>query len=534
MDPEVPRNQHTFVQSTIIEVLSAAVCQLVGIDPVDPSTPCLDINPVTHKLGYATSNIGEDGKPKVGGMLGATSNMIAVLYTPTVGTSAYVSYLGDNFGIVKTAHAATGSEGFNALKPVIELWKLMLDIAYILLVFAFILIGLGIMLRVRIDPRTVMTIQNQIPRVIICILLITFSYAIAAFLIDMMWVTTYVGINAITQRAEFNPPASGDNPPKRLSQKATETLLETPLVFVSQVFHTKGGGFANVANNGIIHLTSEVAHGAGLVVEGIIKDLLGVNEGDGCFKINHFGPIPTSLPKVNIGACMANFIGFLFRIAILLVILIVLLVALFRIWFTLLKAYVFILIYVITAPIWIVMGLLPGRPLGFEKWLRALFANVAVFPMTVLLLVLARVFMDVFKNADPTQSFVPPLVGNPNLKGFGAFLAFGVILMAPTFLNVLRDALKTPGTKHGAAIAAGIAAGAAAPRALSGATWNRLTRKHNYQTGEEAGAFRKWAVGNPNVGADGKVDKSAMNKFAQLRYRLLNPLLEGVKPGEKK
>ena len=44
-----------------------------------------------------------------------------------------------------------------------------------------------------------MTIQNQIPKIIISLILVTFSFAIAGFLIDLMWVSIYVVINLMSQ-----------------------------------------------------------------------------------------------------------------------------------------------------------------------------------------------------------------------------------------------------------------------------------------------------------------------------------------------
>src|SRR5438105_3140032 len=61
-DENVPHNQHTYTQSLMIEVLSAVICQLSGIDPVDPGTPCLGINTQTNKLGYASSPVDQNGK----------------------------------------------------------------------------------------------------------------------------------------------------------------------------------------------------------------------------------------------------------------------------------------------------------------------------------------------------------------------------------------------------------------------------------------------------------------------------------------
>src|SRR5581483_2559066 len=118
-----------------------------------------------------------------------------------------------------------------------------------------------------------------------------------------------------------------------------------------------------------------------------------------------------------------------------------------------------VLIYVITGPLWIVASLLPGNPLGFGKWIRSLFVNLAVFPATAILLIFARIVMEMFKNTpDPNNTFIPPLIGNPNMQAFGTLGALGAILMAPTMLNQLRESLKVPGNKNGAAIAAGLGA----------------------------------------------------------------------------
>src|SRR3989338_11081239 len=118
------------------------------------------------------------------------SNMISMLYAPPIHTSDYFQSLANNFGIVKNANAQTKGTGFDGLKPLQNLWEAFRNIVYLLFVIVFVVIGLAIMLRIKIDPRTVMTIQNQIPKIIIGILLVTFSFAIAGFLVDIMWILT--------------------------------------------------------------------------------------------------------------------------------------------------------------------------------------------------------------------------------------------------------------------------------------------------------------------------------------------------------
>src|SRR5664279_4726537 len=239
---DVPGNLHTFTQSVLIEVLSATVCALSGIDPINPDQSCLGIDLKTHKLGYEPAEA--KNKKEIGVLLGIETDMISYLYTPPTSSSTYFQNLADNFGIVKTTHAQTNGYGYDGLQPILPLWKAVLNIAYLFLVLIFVLIGLGIMLRIKIDPRTVMTIQNQLPRIVICILLITFSYAIASVMIDAMWVSTYVAINTLTK---FQNPQVHST--EKLSQAATKGLYQTPITFVNNIFNTDTANSNNTAIN---------------------------------------------------------------------------------------------------------------------------------------------------------------------------------------------------------------------------------------------------------------------------------------------
>ena len=526
-ESDVPQNSHTYTQTVLIDILSAISCQIVGIDPTDTSKSCLTVNPETHKIGYAPQ---QDGQ--LGGVIGVLTDQIGVLYTAPAGSGQYVSYMASNFGIVKPAVAANTAKqdctrvgqdpkegvGFCSLQPIFELWKTSLNVAYFILVLVFIFIGVAVMLRIKIDPRTVMTVQNQIPRVVICILLITLSYAIAGFMIDMMWTGTYVGINAIASgkndvllpgcggggnnedNAESKPDGasgylSGDpTNPRRLSAIATSKLLDTPISYFNQVFHSNDDGVGNcdsVQNGfsgGIFHVTQAVSHAIGGLVRDVITQLLGqrdcnpVKAGFQAITGGLFGggEIKDCASKV-----LSSVFGFLANIISWLIILCAILISLFRVWFKLIQAYIHILFYVIAAPIWIAMGLIPGRPLGFENWMRNLFANMAVFPLTAFLFVAARVFLDAFNVQDstrvnPNSSFIPPLVGNPNMEVFGTLLAFGVVLMAPGLLDLLKEKMKAQGTKIGGLAAASMGAAVGAATAVPKRQWANLTAKDQY------------------------------------------------------
>lgn len=508
-DNNVPQNQHILTQAVLIEVLAAIGCQLSGIDLVSPSKACLGINPQTEKLGF-TQQPTADGQPQVGGLLGVAAKGIGIMYTPTYSTGDYVNYMAGNFGIAKSAYAA---DGFTALNPVLGLWQATRNIAYFLLTVAFIFIGIGVMLRIRIDPRTVMTVQNKIPDVIIAIILITFSYAFSGLMVDLMWTTTYIGINTIT--AQANPEISdcSNNTQPTLNSKATGDLLESPLYFVDTIFLTETCGVAggDLLDSGIVDLAFKV----GIEVAGLEEDLLlaliGVDPNEGSCSLSEWvDEIPVvgaitgggekNCPRIFFG----NIFGFFASILWFIILFIVIIITLFRIWFELLKAYAVTLMYVILGPIFIVMGLLPKKPLGFERWIRVSFANLVIFPATVVMLVLARAFMWLFSAnnttaagvqegaayaqgaIDPLTRFVPPLVGAPNLEGFGALLGFAVLLMTPQVTSLIKEKLSVPPLKQAAAIGAAIAAGRATAAAPVQKSWQHVNRR-NPQTGAPLG-----------------------------------------------
>ena len=205
-DSDVPQNFHTYSQNVFIEILTSISCMLTGYDPLNQNGKCLGINPYTHKVGYV-----EGG----GGAIGIVGNMISMTFNIPVSSTAYVRDVASNFGITKTSYAEITDEGqggsttvnsnigygYTGLKPVLAVWKIFRNLIYLLLVLLFIIIGLGIMFRINIDARSVMSIQNQLPKIIIGIILVTFSYAIAGFVVDMMYVSMYLIYYLFTQQA---------------------------------------------------------------------------------------------------------------------------------------------------------------------------------------------------------------------------------------------------------------------------------------------------------------------------------------------
>lgn len=102
---------------------------------------------------------------------------------------AYATNLAEKFAPVSTVKAQDSEGyGFTAASAVKTIWAGVRNVSYSLLVLATIVIAFMIMFRVKLSPQVVISIQSAIPKLVIAMVLITFSYAIAGFLIDIMYV----------------------------------------------------------------------------------------------------------------------------------------------------------------------------------------------------------------------------------------------------------------------------------------------------------------------------------------------------------
>lgn len=514
---DVPNNPHYATQSTIIEIMSALTCQLSGIDPINPKQSCLGVDQATGKIGFIPQE-----QAKAGGAIGVMGNMISMLYTPPLHTGDYFQNLAQNFGIAKPAIAQQTGAGFEGLRPLMGLWTAFRNVVYLIFVIVFVVIGVAIMLRIKIDPRTVMTIQNQIPKIIIGILLVTFSYAIAGFLIDMMYTSIYLVGNIITSSdskktinsgtvqniaAASNPfraiealmdansiiavPNLAWKPAEAVSEPIAELFNNPP----GQMIMGIAGGFLGSKLRTATSSTANSIVGIGQTIVGIggmffppinaVKPAAQflAKAGELLSKADTFtkkvgGPATQQgvfyknpklltdsiggLVGVVAGVTLTKQIsGLIISIIIFLVILITLLFALFRLWFVLLKAYISILLDVVFAPFWIIGGIIPGSPISITGWLKDIIANLVVFPAVIAMFLLGKVFIYAFTTGDKANNFVPPLIGSRiDSETLGAIIGLGIILITPNILNVIKTAIKAPKTDVGAGKAIGVGLGA--------------------------------------------------------------------------
>jgi hypothetical protein len=338
--------------------------------------------------------------------LGAIAMGIDTMYTyPPADIAYWIRDTGTTLGFIpRQVYAQQAGIGFRGLEPLLPVWKAFRNIAYLLLALAMIVVGFLVMMRKQIDPKTVVTVQNSLPRIVIALILITFSYAIVGLMIDIMYLVMAF-LSVVVQGA-----MPGGNP-----------------------------AGINYANPGIWDFTNSV-FGPAINLNPLAN--LGNSKDIGQFAKNLIGGALFTITGV----------GFLFQF----IVLLAFLFAYIRLLFLLLNCYIQILLGVLTGPLQILMDVFPGAN-GFTTWMKNIFSNLAVFPVTGFMLMLGNAIgqnLNTNTKALWTPPFLPqyigslqlPLLGDVSLGGMGGLaemlITLGIVLAIPNIANGLKESLK--------------------------------------------------------------------------------------------
>lgn len=154
----------------------------------------INITITTGIIGCLSENCPKETRS---GAAGVTSQLITTLFSnPPASGVAYMAGILNDFGIIKPAYAQTGV-GFEAFAPILPLWRAFRNIAYTMFVFVFIITGFAIMFKAKMSPQVTVTIQSALPKIVVSLLLVTFSYAIAGLLVDLSYVLYFVVLRGI-------------------------------------------------------------------------------------------------------------------------------------------------------------------------------------------------------------------------------------------------------------------------------------------------------------------------------------------------
>jgi hypothetical protein len=329
--------------------------------------------------------------------LGNIAMAIGAMYSnPPADLALWVRNTGQTLGFIPHQAYAQGV-GFSGLSPLLPVWRAIRNMSYLLLALAMIIVGFMVMLRKKIDPKTVVTVQNSLPRIVIALILITFSYAIVGLMIDIM----YILISFVTILIQTSLPGPKLIFPINYTTGGLWDLFQA--VFQQVSFISPTATLGNAIGTGDWQVAADA----------IGSSLLWV------FTLGGLG------------------LGPLFQI----IIAIAYLIAFIRILFMLLGSYVQIILAVITGPLQILADVFPGSE-GFSNWLKGLAANLLIFPITIALLVFGN---SLSQHLGEERLWVPPmLIQSVDITGLTkALITLGIIWAIPNIARGAKEAFKT-------------------------------------------------------------------------------------------
>jgi hypothetical protein len=356
----------------------------------------VDNNLTTHvdnSLKYSATSIylnlmGDEDYGEIA-LVPALGKSVAYLFSnPPATTEQYFAYLMNSagIGIAQPAYAQVGGLGFSSLLPILDTWAKFRNLAYLFFVIVFVVIGFMIMFRQKIGSQTVVTVQQAIPQIIISLLAVTFSFAIAGLLIDLMYLSMYL-LLAIFTTDSYSPTAY-----------TTDNLF----IIGGRLLFSGTGEVANVINAFVL---STIEFGGLKEVIGVIGSLTG---------------------------------AVVFAIAVA--------IGLFRLFFELLQTYIAILISIITAPIALMMGAIPGRS-HFGTWIKGLIGNLAAFPTVLFVLLIYDNLTKSTLTSPGGGGFLPPYIGGSGAgQTVQGLISIGIIIILPT---IVKESKKVFGASGG-------------------------------------------------------------------------------------
>lgn len=423
-----------------------------------------------------------------GGILGATGNLIGGLYMyPPVSTSKYLASIGQNLGIVKEAHAqGVFGSGASVLDPVLALWQISRNISYLTMIIIFVVIGLMVMFRNRINPQTVITAQAALPGLIIGLILITFSYFFASLLTDFAFIGTDVVGYYFSLAPQVSPTGNTSLAQRSNDQSAISIFSE--LIDKQKVEdyntaantvlkHFEDRGFAslsplNIVRFGAAFINAQYTQLIGPIAAGPVAV--------GCGIIASFAPGLSVVGKLGagleaagpcasignaVGQIVGNTAGGIYALgftdrsigfSLFLLAVIILIFSLIRLMIRLIQNYLAIIFLTISAPFTFLAASLPGRQGLATNWVLNMFCNVLSFPAVFAVFyfvayllgrdnitehAIHRDLLGITGAASIAGAQSLPLFGGLDLSLIRTLLAFGALVATPSIPDIVCRAI---------------------------------------------------------------------------------------------
>lgn len=322
-----------------------------------------------------------------------------ISFSPPASAINEVKIVAQRLNILSPVYAqGTGYQRLSMANSLIRpLWTATRNIAYLIATVLIIASGFMVMLRTRISPQLSVTVQMIIPRIVITLFLVTFSFAIAGFVIDLAFVAigAFLGFISLTQAG------------------AGITIIQDLPTAIAQLT----GGF-----DFVWHFLSL------WIILSIILIVLAVVAGIA------FGLATGGFVVLIIGFILGFFIWSLYVWG--------------RILGQLVVAFITLNLLIIAGPIMIIFDILPTSSGGFKKWLLCLIGNSSVFVMYAILAVIGDLAFNIrvipgFAETPrlwADNPLVMPVFVYPSNNIFISYLVFmGFMTIVPNIVASVRN-----------------------------------------------------------------------------------------------
>lgn len=342
----------------------------------------------------------------------------------------YIYNTSKRLSIIPTVNAQ--GFGYGALNPIQEYWKGARDIAFALIVLVTIVFSFMIMFRIKLNPQTVISVQSALPKIVVALILVSFSYAISGFMIDLMYLAGGI-IALLIKTAGFS----------------TNEVVDIYTYIIPQMSNTGGLWiFFYMVGYFILFLVAALLNFISLAVAGAGNLLLGT--------------ILTIIMIVMLLWCLLLVFWYAIKIP----------------W-VLIKNLISIYVSIVFSPLQFLAGAVSPQA-GFGPWFKKLLAELLVYPLTGAAFYISWKFLlqsmsfalkglsnfggilDIINN---TMSFfgygdlfntfwVPSIIGTGDvIAGFLFLIAsFGIVVGIPKLPDLLKSIILGAKFDYGSAI----------------------------------------------------------------------------------
>jgi hypothetical protein len=382
--------------------------------------PSYAVSSITESLvsllaGYTDNN----GKKSPGAVSLLTTSIGSLSVARPVSLREFVAYEGSRFRVPFSAQPvyADAGAGFVGIDAVLTLWVTMRNLTYLVFSIIFVVIGIMIILRIKVDSKTVLTVQSALPRMLLAVVAVSFSYAMAGFLVDVMYVC--VGLIIYLGHQIF---------PGGTIATALEEVVGDPVL--NYVGLLTGNGFLDK-----ISLTTSAQLGT------VLSKIFDVGFFSKIFSVLS-SATSASVGGVGLHSVAEGFIQLAVAIA--------LLYALFKTWIMLITSYANIILAIIFAPVRLLFEVFPGQD-PLQKWIREMLSELLTFPLVMTMILIATA-IGLDTSTPSGTPFLPPLIGATSMDVGRLLVAFGIVLTIPKAAEMMHEFLKAPQSKLTSAV----------------------------------------------------------------------------------